>query len=1067
MRYFFPLIFISFVLSPSIKSQTCLSGGISFISQQSIDSFSVNYPGCTIIDGDVNIQASSGTLGLEGLSQIEQINGDLIINSWWELESLEGLNNLVIIQGDLQIIYLPSLENLSGLENLQSIGGSFYFNYNHILTDLKGLERLRHIGIDLDIGDCDALQSLEGLDSLQFIGRNLSIYDNTSLDTLKNLDQLRKVTSSILIKNNRALKHISSFNSLDSLTNKLQIESNTNLEKMAGFDNLKFIGDELNIRFNSRLKEIIGLRSLQTSGEISISANAQLANLDNFQSLTRINGAVSITNNALLANLSGLENLTFVERFISIIRNTTLQSISALKNVQHISGGIFISYLPQLKTLNGLENISATNGPIHIVYNDSLTDISAIANYDQTAITELIIRENPSLAVCDVPSLCQLLANPMEKLIVIQNNSSTCIDRQEVAAQCNVIYTPPISSAKSINWNWASHLKRTGEYAQTFPVNLFQDSQNNNYLLGTFSSDAFFNEQLLPFSNIGGSKNYFIAKYTPEGALIWAKNEKNGRRVISATIDNQDIIHVFATDSLRLRTNNTYFYEQYDTDWNHLSSRPILNYSSSSTLDRPKIAVDNIGNQYFLFRGDSYGNGILQIQGLENPLELATPITNWILKYTPNGELAWLDTIKSGGLSDYEIAFNEQNELTLAGYYGDTLSVQDTILSGTGGSAKHIYCLQYTMDGSLKWARTFGEGLRSDDCNDLVIKDNFVYITGTLGFGDYQLGKDTVSVLAHDPYLFKLDGNGEVVDYLILPLNYAASKGISIAFNTNNELIWIGEYAGKDALIQETFLPHKANYYFQPHLFLLTLDDDLTIESIHTIESTGNYEIPEIIATEDNGFLAAGYLSQEIVLGDTTFTSDFTVSNIYDVFLGKFNILDENCNTNYVLDNSGISTDQIISASQTITSKRRHVKGNVLYAAGENIILTDGFEVASGVEFTAKIKGCTPINNITVASPENNLLETTLTEKHLKDTRTSDITIFPNPTNGYFSITGIQDLPFNELNLRLFNLNGQLIELFSPANVNNINTSHLPKGIYILSVKLPHQINIFKKIVIQ
>ncbi|MFK7980793.1 MAG: T9SS type A sorting domain-containing protein [Saprospiraceae bacterium] len=1088
MRYSILLIFLILIVSIQIDAQTCLSGGINFTSQRNIDDFSVNYPNCTIIDGDVEIYPTSGISNLEGLRQIEQVNGNLTIIFWDDLENFEGLNNLESIGGNLRMDYLHGLEDFSGLENLQSIGGSFAINENSTFTDFRGLNGLKYIGLDLVIQRCDSLQNLNGLDSLQFVGRSFNFFSNNYIDTLSGLEQLKEITD-ISISSNTTLSYLSLFTDLDSLLYDLEIGANPNLEEIAGFDSLSFTGGRLNIQSNSSLKKITGLTNLQTTGEFRISNNNQLINLDSFQSLSiingnfflssndsivnikglknlsTVNGAFFINFNDLLSDLSGLENLTFVERFVSIAWNPMLENISALKNLQHISEGLSISHHPRLKTLDGLEKIPATNGPLYINHNDSLTDLSAIANYDPTAITELIIRENPKLEICDITSICQLLRNPLERLIIFQNNGSGCLDRQTVAIQCDVAYTPPISSTKSINWNWSSHIKRTVGNAETYPLNLFQDSQRNNYLVGTFASDVFFNDKLLPFSgDVGVRRNYFIAKYDANGEVIWAKDEHIEQSVFDVTIDEQDIIHVFATSP---PNNNTVYHKQYDTDWNQLSSVPILNYTirSSGSFTRTKMAIDKIGNQYFFFRGD--GSGTINIRGLVDTLELLSPFTNWVLKYTPEGELAWLDTIKSGGFHDYEIAFNEQNELTLAGYYAKTLTVQGTNLQGNGGSTKHIFCLQYNTDGSLKWARTFGDGGRIDYCNDLVIKDNFVYITGTLGYGDYYLGNDTISVARNDPYLFKLDGNGAIVDYLVLPLNTAPSKGASIAFNEANELVWIGKYSGNDARIQEIYLPHESSSYFQQHLFLLTLDesDGFDIKSIHTIETNGTYEIPEIIAIEDNAFLAAGYFSQEILLGDTTFTTDFSVSNIYDVFMGTFSIM-ENCKENYVLDNTETSTDQTIPASQTITSTRQHLDGNVRYTAGESITLMAGFEVAFGVEFSAKIESCTPAIPM-VSEVKNNLMETALVELQLNELKQQDITIFPNPTNDYFSITGLKDWSINEIKLHLFNLYGESIELLIADNVDKIDVSHLPKGIYILSVDSPKKTLITKKIVVQ
>ena len=266
--------------------------------------------------------------------------------------------------------------------------------------------------------------------------------------------------------------------------------------------------------------------------------------------------------------------------------------------------------------------------------------------------------------------------------------------------------------------------------------------------------------------------------------------------------------------------------------------------------------------------------------------------------------------------------FNEQNELILAGYYGENLFIQQEMLPGSIGSALNIFCLQYRTDGSLKWARTFGEGTRRDYCNDLAVKDNYIYLTGTLTHGDYTLGNDIVSVELNDPFLFKLDSTGMVVDYLILPLNTSFSKGSSIAINQANELVWIGKYANRNARINETFLPHEADFFLQPHLFLLTIDplEDLAIQTIQTIESLGDYDIPEIIPLSDNSFLATGYFNQEIQLGDTQFNSAFPQGFQKDAFVGTFSIIDSS-----------------VDSTLLVMNETAQVAGKITNTDGENI----------------------------------------------------------------------------------------------------------------------------------
>ncbi len=120
---------------------SCLPEGIVFTTQTQIDSFQINYPGCTEIEGDVGIGLPLGTdiTNLYGLNVLNTIEGDLIILCNSSITDLTGLDNLTSIGGNLTIIYNNALTSLRGLENLTSIGGGF--GYMAItVTTLIGLE---------------------------------------------------------------------------------------------------------------------------------------------------------------------------------------------------------------------------------------------------------------------------------------------------------------------------------------------------------------------------------------------------------------------------------------------------------------------------------------------------------------------------------------------------------------------------------------------------------------------------------------------------------------------------------------------------------------------------------------------------------------------------------------------------------------------------------------------------------------------------------------------------------------------------------------------------------------
>ncbi len=96
----------------------CLPNGITFTTQNQIDSFPINHPGCTEIGGNVLINGQNEIFNLDGLSGVTSISGDLNINNNYALTGLTGFQNLVSIDGNLIIGGNPRLKTLMGLHNI-------------------------------------------------------------------------------------------------------------------------------------------------------------------------------------------------------------------------------------------------------------------------------------------------------------------------------------------------------------------------------------------------------------------------------------------------------------------------------------------------------------------------------------------------------------------------------------------------------------------------------------------------------------------------------------------------------------------------------------------------------------------------------------------------------------------------------------------------------------------------------------------------------------------------------------------------------------------------------------
>ena len=87
------LTIILFFLTFLAKTQTCGAGGIMLSSQDEINDFATDYPGCTSILGSLSISGSDIN-DLSPLSVLTSIGGSLEIYGNINLYNITGLNNL-------------------------------------------------------------------------------------------------------------------------------------------------------------------------------------------------------------------------------------------------------------------------------------------------------------------------------------------------------------------------------------------------------------------------------------------------------------------------------------------------------------------------------------------------------------------------------------------------------------------------------------------------------------------------------------------------------------------------------------------------------------------------------------------------------------------------------------------------------------------------------------------------------------------------------------------------------------------------------------------------------------
>ena len=416
------LIIISFALlaMSSAHAQGCLPEGITFSTQVQIDSFQINYPGCTEIEGDVSINGTDIT-NLNGLSVLTSIGGDFTIGVYPSGENI-------------------SLESLSGLENLTSIGGSLNIDNNPLLKDITSLSGLTYIGSGLNIGSL-TWKSLP-------VG-NPSLVSLTGLEGLTSLAGLR-------IIGNDSITDLTGLNNLNSIGGTLFISGNNSLTSLLALSGLTFIGGNFQIGHyamygpvgNPLLTKITGLEGLTSIGGDLIFIGSSLINLEGLSNLATIGGSLWMQDNFAITSLSGLDNLTSVngrlllspfpgtggEEFVPY-GNPNIQSLEGLQNLTSIGGDLVIGQTSYLASLAGLENTTSIGGNLYIYANSVLTSLTGLDNVNAASIENLEIYFNDSLFACDVQSICDYLSSP-NGTIEIHDNASGCDSFQEVEEAC-------------------------------------------------------------------------------------------------------------------------------------------------------------------------------------------------------------------------------------------------------------------------------------------------------------------------------------------------------------------------------------------------------------------------------------------------------------------------------------------------------------------------------------------------------------------------------------------------------------------------------------------------------
>jgi len=331
-----------------------------------------------------------------------------------------------------------------------------------------------------------------------------------------------------------------------------------------------------------------------------------------------------------------------------------------------------------------------------------------------------------------------------------------------------------------------------------------------------------------------GSFDIFVAKYDPNGVLVWAK--------------------------------------QADADF-------------------PRgIAVDSAGNSYVTgnFAGNAtFGPG----EGNETTLDSGGLFQDiFVAKYNSNGTLAWAK--KAGGTSANDfgraIAADGSGNVFVTGSFMGTASFDGTMLTSAGSF--DIFVAKYNTSGTLLWAKRAGGTSFSEEGKGISVDGSGnSYVTGIFGnnatFGPGE-GNETILPAAggSDIFVAKYDTNGALVWATgVGGMNTDTATGIGVDGAGNS---YVTGYFSTSTTIDGTVL----NSVGGEDIFVAKFDGNGTPLWANSAGGTANDQGHAIVADAAGNSYLTGYYNTSAVFGfGETNQTVLNAASAFDIFIARYN----------------------------------------------------------------------------------------------------------------------------------------------------------------------------------
>jgi hypothetical protein len=298
---------------------------------------------------------------------------------------------------------------------------------------------------------------------------------------------------------------------------------------------------------------------------------------------------------------------------------------------------------------------------------------------------------------------------------------------------------------------WAKQLGTGSGNGGTIPHSVAIDYSGNIFVTGYFRTPSTtFGTVILNSADNGVSEDIFLVKCDPSGNVLWAKmaGSTNGAISNSVTTDNSGNSYItgwFVSHSLTfgfstITNNGNYnsFLARYDPNGNVVWAKGfgggVTDYANS-------VSANSAGYCYVI--GSMWSSSItIGTHTITNSDTTENTSDIFLIKFAPNGTAVWARSAGTVGIHDYgnAVVSDSIGNAYIAGFFGDSSITFGSSTTNTLNGYSNIYVTAYNSVGAVVWTKAVGDAAWDEATSIAVNHSGDCYITGyttssSLAFG--------------------------------------------------------------------------------------------------------------------------------------------------------------------------------------------------------------------------------------------------------------------------------------------------------------------------------------------